>query len=89
MAHCVRIERVELRHGRTAVDEAYLSRRGYVLAASHFTSKERKQPQNATIVTTLDEAADLIENHGFHIRMGNRPDYPSLIEPAKVRIIRA
>ena len=34
------------------------------------------------------EAADLIENHGYHIRMGNHPDYPSLIEPAKVWIIR-
>ena len=88
MARCIRIERVHLRPGRTVVDEAHLSRRGYVLAAPHFTSEERKQPQNATVVATLDEAADLIENHGYHIRMGNHPDYPSLIEPAKVRIIR-
>ena len=89
MTRCVRIQRVELRPGRSEFDKAYLGPKGYVLAAAHFTSEERKQPENATIVSTLDEAADLIETHGYHIRMGNSPDYPSLIEPAKVRVIRA
>jgi hypothetical protein len=88
MTRCIRIERTELRPGKTELDEAYLRRRGYVLAAPHFSSKERKQPGNATHVATLDDAADLIEKHGYHIRMGNRPYYPSMIEPAKVRIIR-
>jgi hypothetical protein len=72
------------------VDEAYRNRHGeYVLAAPHFSSKERKQPRNATRVTTLEEAANLICKSRYHIRMGNPPEYPSLIEPDKVRIIRA
>ena len=89
MTRCIRIERTELRPGRAEVDDAYISSLGYVLAAPHFTSKERKQGANATIVASLNEAADLIEKQGYHIRMGNRPNRPSMIKPAKVRIIRA
>ena len=89
LARCIRIERVELRPGRAVVDKAHRSPKGYILAAPHFTSKERKQHGNATFVPTLDEAADLIENHGYHRRMGDSPERPSLIEPAEVRIKRA
>jgi hypothetical protein len=78
----IRIERKELRPGRTKLDEAHRDQLGeYVLAAPDFSSKERKQTKNATKVTTLDEVADLICKNRYHIRMGNPPEYPSLIEP--------
>ena len=88
MSKCVRIERIELRPGRTEVDQASHSRQGFVLAAPEFTSQERKQPENATFVATLDEAADLIEKREFHIRMGKYPDVPSLIQPSSVRVVK-
>jgi hypothetical protein len=70
-------------------DQAYLSGKGYVLAAPGLSSRERKQPKSARYEMDLDKAADLIEKDGFYIRMGKAPDYPSMIQPSKVRIIRA
>ena len=88
MSKCIRIERIALRPDRTEVDQAYLGPQGYELAGPEFSSDDRKQPENSIFVKTLDEAARLIEDRGFHIRMGNPPDRPSLIQPSSVRIIR-
>jgi hypothetical protein len=85
----IRIERTELRPGRTEVDQASVGPRGYELAAGSHTSKERKQTYNAIFVATLDEAAVYVKERRFHIRMGNPPEYGSLIEPDKVTVIWA
>jgi hypothetical protein len=89
MPKCIGIERLELRPGRTELDKAYFGPKGYELAAPHFSSKERKRKINTEYVDTLDKAAELIERQGYHIRMGNPPEKKSLIEPSKVRILRA
>ena len=88
MSKCIRIERIKLRPGRTDVDQAYRSAKGYELASGQLTSDERKQPENAIFVASLDKAADLIEQNGYHIRMGNSPERKSLIQPSSVRVIR-
>ena len=89
MVKCIRIERTELREGRTEIDQAYLGPKGYELAAGSHSSKERKQPYNAIFVSTLEEAAVYVKEKGFHIRMGNPPECPSLIEPDKVTVVPA
>jgi hypothetical protein len=90
MSKVIRIERTELRPGRTRVDEPYLDGDGnYLLAAPSFTSDQRKQTANVTIVPTIQKAANLIENEGYHIWMGLRPERRSLIQPSMVRIVRA
>lgn len=89
VSKCIGIERTQLRPHRSDFDRAYLSGKGYVLAAPGLSSRERKQSKNATYEIDLDKVADLIEKEGFYIRMGKAPDRPSMIQPSKVRIIRA
>jgi hypothetical protein len=89
MTKVVGIERTVARPGRKFVDHATISPDGYILGDPTLTSRDRKQSVNQILVKSLDEAADLIERKGFHMRMGNRPEYPSMIQPSKLKIVRS
>jgi hypothetical protein len=87
MTKCIRIERINPRLGKT--DQAYRDRRGYQLGNPTLSSTERKLVANAKFVSTLDEAAHLVENEGWHIRMGDTYLNASLIQPSKIRVVKA
>ena len=53
------------------------TRRGYELVVGR-----KNKVEDATFVKTLEEAADLIEHHGYAIRIGCRGKRPSLISPS-------
>jgi len=82
----LRIERVNPRPGKR--DEAFKSRGYYTLGDPSVTSKQRKTSAYSKKLRDLDEVAYWIENHGWHIRMGETWRDASLIEPAMVRVIR-
>ena len=86
MSKCIRIERTQPRAGM--IDQAFLYSEGYCLADHAIPSKVRHHNQSRTFVATLDEAAELIEQKGFHIRMGDSFREASLIQPSEVRCVR-
>lgn len=49
----------------------------------------KNRVEDATFVSTLEEAADLIESRGFSIRMGDPGKRASLICPKSLRITRS
>lgn len=87
MSRVIRIERKEPRPGGDELPCVY--RDGwYQLVGPGFLKEERNKVKNATFVSTLDEAAELIER-GFSIRMG-RPGIPcNYIALKSLRIVRA
>lgn len=81
----IRIERISSRSG--VVEEPVVTTKGYQLAdPAH--GKHKHHAEHATYVTTLDEAAAMIER-GFSLRMGAKGKAPSLIAPKSLRIVRA
>lgn len=87
MSKVLRIERIAPRPGKT--DHAYRDTKGYyTLGDPSVTSRQRKRRFYCKFVSTLEEAAQWVEQ-GWHIRMGD--DYPtaSLIQPSMVRIVRS
>lgn len=81
----VRIERVSSRPG--VVEEPRHTSRGYQLADPRHGSAKH-HAENAVFVTTLEEAAELVEK-GFSLWMGAEGKRASLISPGSLRIIRA
>ena len=61
--------------------------RGYELADPHLGPGYHKV-ENAKFVQSLEEAADLIEDHGFAIRMNRPGKRPSLVSRKSLHIIR-
>jgi hypothetical protein len=64
------------------------TRRGYELVDPPDVGRKNRV-EDATFVESLEEAADLIEHHGYAIRMGCRGKRPSLISPSGLRIGRS
>ena len=64
------------------------TKRGYELADPRLAAAEWHKVENATFVDTLDEAADLIENRGFALRMKGPGKRASLVRPKSLRILR-
>jgi hypothetical protein len=81
----VRIERIEPRCPKGEYPEH--TKRGYQLADPRL-GPEWHHIKNATFVDSLEEAADLIENRGFAIRMVCPGKRASLIMAVGLRIIR-
>ena len=81
----VRIERTKPRCSDG--EQPACTSRGYQLADPRLGS-EWHYVKNAIYVQSLDEAADLIQNRGFAIRMVCQGKVPSLIRPSGLRIIR-
>jgi hypothetical protein len=82
----LKIERVSSRPG--GIETPAWTSRGYELASPK-TGGKKHHAANATYVRTLDEAADLIENLGYSLRMHRPGKRPSLISPKSLRIVRA
>lgn len=61
--------------------------RGYELGDPKH-GNEKHQSENAVYVSTLEEAARLVEA-GYSLRMGRLGKRPSMISPASLRIVRA
>ena len=81
----IRIERTKPRCSKG--EHPKTSAKGYELASPDAGSEKHKI-KNATFVSTLEKAADLILNHGYSIRMECDGKRASLISPKGVRILR-
>ena len=79
----IRIERIDPRHGEQEVP--LQTARGFELVDSRATGQ--KKVENATFIRSIDDAAYLIEQ-GYSIRMTGPGKRPSLVAPAKLRIVR-
>lgn len=87
MSKVIKIVRTNPRGG--VPEEAVKNRKGkYTLGDPADGSEMRLTKKNGIFADTLDEAADLIENKRFSIRMGRKGIPPSLISHLKVRILR-
>lgn len=64
------------------------SSRGYELVEPGLTKDERTQGDNATFVSTLAEAVDLLDK-GYHIRMGRKGVRSSFIAPKSLTVSQA
>jgi hypothetical protein len=80
----IRIARLRPRPGHHEVPE--YSSAGYQLVSPKVT-KGRNKVENATFVSTLSDAADLIDK-GYSIRMTAPGLRPSLIGPKSVKVTR-
>jgi hypothetical protein len=81
----IRIERTRPRPG--SVEVPWWTALGYQLVDPAIR-KDRHHVDHAIHVTSLDDAAELIER-GFSIRMEGIGKRPSLISPSGIRIVRA
>ena len=81
----VKIERTKPRAG--GYEEPCLYEGGYQLA-DPAAGPDWHKVENATFVQTLEQAAGLIEQRGFAIRMSCKGKRPSLIRPSGIRVIR-
>jgi hypothetical protein len=81
----IRIERIKPRCAKGEYPEH--TTRGYQLADPRL-GREWHWVKNATFVESLEEAADLIENHGFAIRMTCPGKRASLVQRSGLRILR-
>jgi hypothetical protein len=81
----VTIERVKPRKGLE--ERPIQTQRGFELVDRRIAGR-RHHVENSTFVTTLAEAANLIEQ-GYAIRMGAKGVRSSLIAPKSLRILRS
>lgn len=86
MGKAIRIVRKHPRDGET--EEAVKNKDGFYVLGDPAHGNKKHHASNAVYVKTLDEAADLVENRGFSIRMASKGKPPSLISPANVHIVR-
>lgn len=85
-----KVQRIERTDDPSRTDWVPLRReRGYQLIDRAIPYPSRNLTANATFVATLDEAGDLIEMHGYGIRMA--PPGSTLgnyIYPGNLRVVR-
>jgi hypothetical protein len=81
----IQIKRVKPRSSRG--EYPTLTSRGYVLGDPQLVPVWHTA-EHAVYVNTLEEAAELIEQRGFAIRMSCPGYRPSLIRPSGLRIVR-
>jgi len=81
--------RIERKHPRCPNGErpAQTASGCYELASPQ-AGAEKHKVANATFVSSLEKAADLIQNQGYSIRMECKGKRASLISPKGVRILR-
>jgi hypothetical protein len=83
----VRIERLEPRCKEGEVPDQNAGGE-YILVSPGVKGEERNKIENATLVRSLEKAADLVEKEGYSIRMVCAGKRPSLISPGSLRVAR-
>ena len=87
MSKVIKIVRTDPRGG--VPEEAVKNREGkFTLGDPADGNVKHRTKENGVFVDTLEEAADLVENKGFSIRMGRKGIPASMISCRKVRVLR-